>query len=120
VCVHASVRERVFVPVCLCCVCVFYVCARVFRESCVCINGNYLKDLRILGRALNKIAIVDNSPQAFGYQLDNGIPIESWFDDDNDRELLNLIPFLKKLKGVKDVRTIIAKTYQLRNHVDSL
>lgn len=63
--------------------------------------------------------LVDNSPHAYGYQIDNGIPIESWFDDPEDRELLKLAEFLKRFEdynSLSDVRPIIHehfKTYKL-------
>ena len=55
--------------------------------------------------------LVDNSPHAYGYNLDNGIPIESWFEDKADTELLKLIDFLKTTE-VDDVRPIIRRHFK--------
>lgn len=93
---------------------------RLFRNSCVCIDGNYIKDLRVLGRDLEKTVLVDNSPQAFGYQVDNGIPILSWFDDDNDRELLKLIPIVMEMRKHKDVRTYLRRSFGLTQMIKNL
>ncbi|MES1907594.1 MAG: hypothetical protein MHM6MM_000683 [Cercozoa sp. M6MM] len=93
---------------------------RIFRDACVMVSGNFLKDLSVLQRDLSRVAIVDNSPTAFAFQVDNGMPIESWFDDESDRELLAMLPFLRRLSEADDVRPLIQQRYGLRRFLGAM
>ncbi|KAL0593456.1 CTD small phosphatase-like protein [Plecturocebus cupreus] len=79
--------------------------ARLFRESCVFHRGNYVKDLSRLGRELSKVIIVDNSPASYIFHPENAVPVQSWFDDMTDTELLDLIPFFEGLSREDDLDT---------------
>ena len=93
---------------------------RLFRDSCVFVGGNYLKDLSILGRDLAHVVIVDNAPQAFAYQVLNGVPIESWYDQPNDAELVKIYRFLQDLRNATDVRPVIDQCFRWRERVSHL
>uniref|UniRef100_A0A8C7XS15 protein-serine/threonine phosphatase n=1 Tax=Oryzias sinensis TaxID=183150 RepID=A0A8C7XS15_9TELE len=81
--------------------------ARLFRESCVFHRGNYVKDLSRLGRELNNVIIVDNSPASYIFHPENAVPVQSWFDDMNDTELLDLLPFFEGLSKEEEVYGVL-------------
>ena len=81
---------------------------RLFREACVCHRGNYVKDLGKIGRPLKDIIIIDNSPASYLFNPENAVPIDSWFDDPNDTELLDLIAFLEDIANVDDVCSVLS------------
>uniref|UniRef100_H2YU92 protein-serine/threonine phosphatase n=1 Tax=Ciona savignyi TaxID=51511 RepID=H2YU92_CIOSA len=80
---------------------------RLFRESCVFHRGNYVKDLSLIGRELNKVIIIDNSPASYIFHPDNAVPVISWFDDPTDTELLDLLPFLEAIAESDDVYSVL-------------
>jgi CTD small phosphatase-like protein 2 len=91
---------------------------RLFRDSCRWVNGNFIKDLQVLDRDLSRTIIVDNAYQAYGYNVSNGYPIISWFDDPNDKELPRLVEFLQQLDAPGlDVRPVIRKAFPLYRRV---
>ncbi|XP_051984385.1 CTD (carboxy-terminal domain, RNA polymerase II, polypeptide A) small phosphatase-like b isoform X2 [Xyrauchen texanus] len=81
--------------------------ARLFRESCVFHRGNYVKDLSVLGRELRNVIIVDNSPASYIFHPENAVPVQSWFDDMTDTELLDLLPFFEGLSKEEDVYGVL-------------
>jgi len=81
--------------------------ARLFREHCVEHCGNFVKDLSVLGRDLRRTVIIDNAPSSYIFHPQNALPCSSWFDDPNDRELLDFIPLLKQLARADDVRHVL-------------
>lgn len=85
----------------------------------MCVHGNYIKDLQVIGRPLASTLLVDNSPHAYAYNIDNGVPIESWFDDDTDTELLKLIGFLRQMTpATQDVRPVIRDHFKTHKLID--
>nr|CAB3234208.1 carboxy-terminal domain RNA polymerase II polypeptide A small phosphatase 1 [Phallusia mammillata] len=89
--------------------------SRLFRESCVFHRGNYVKDLSLIGRELNKVIIIDNSPASYIFHPDNAVPVISWFDDPNDTELLDLLPFLESIAHSDSVYSVL-RSQGFTNH----
>jgi Dullard-like phosphatase family protein len=79
---------------------------RLYRQHALPWGAVYIKDLSRLGRDLRRMIIVDNVPENFQLQQDNGIFITSWFDDVTDTALSELGGILKDIgsRKVKDLR----------------
>ncbi len=62
-----------------------------------------------LGRDLSKVIIIDNIPENFRFQPNNGLAIKTWNNDMKDTQLLELKNILKDfyVYEVKDVRLVI-------------
>eukprot|EP01001_Neometanema_parovale_P006911 NODE_3246_length_1252_cov_105.725421_g3082_i0.p1 GENE.NODE_3246_length_1252_cov_105.725421_g3082_i0~~NODE_3246_length_1252_cov_105.725421_g3082_i0.p1 ORF type:complete len:292 (+),score=43.95 NODE_3246_length_1252_cov_105.725421_g3082_i0:64-876(+) len=86
---------------------------RLFREHCSNTNGLFVKDLSLLGRPLPRITIIDNSPTSFLFQPRNSIQCTSWFEDNTDTELQELIPVLEEVADSDSAYAVLDK---LRMH----
>ena len=69
----------------------------LYREHTTLIKDIFVKDLSKLGRDLSKVIIIDNLPQRFKLQKENGILVKTFNGENkNDCKLKKLIPILKK------------------------
>ena len=83
-------------------------------------KGNYVKDLRFLNRSMRKIICIDYDPEHVKYSLRNSIIIPKFDADPNDKELLQLVQFLKDMssKKVTDVREELDKYGNFKPHIN--
>ena len=88
---------------------------KLFREHCYIYENKgsprYIKDLSKLNRDLNSLIILDNNPICYYFNKDNGIPIKTWLNDKNDRELFKIKPYLEFMSNnsINDVRPILSQ-----------
>lgn len=75
----------------------------LYRESCTLVDGNYIKDISLLGRDLNRTIIVDDVKIAFSLQPLNGIHIKPYYGEEDDSELKTLCSRLLELSNYKNI-----------------
>lgn len=82
---------------------------RLYRQHTDFSNNVYQKDLSKLGRELSRTIIVDNNAENFQLQPDNGVYIQSWYNDPQDQGLAKLAPLLIDIvkKRYDDVRVAL-------------
>ena len=96
---------------------------RLYREHCIFIEpGLYIKNLNIFKpyKKIKDIIIVDNSLFSFANQLNNGILVTSFFDDENDSFLISLKEYLTMIKDVKDFREINKENFQFESYKENI
>jgi Dullard-like phosphatase family protein len=96
---------------------------RFYRNSCICVKSKvYVKDLRIFAnRKQENLVMVDNSMYSFTNQISNGILINSFYNDREDRELYNLLNYLMNyLPESPDVRNVNEQVFNFNSIIDDL
>ena len=89
-----------------------FISHRLYRDNTSFQGDAYLKDLSKIGRPLEKTLIIDNHPENFKLQPENGIYIKTWTSDASDCALKQLGKLLMKIaeNPGSDIR------HTLRNH----
>ena len=100
-----------------------YFSLRLYREHCIFIKpGLYIKDLRIFkNRDLKNIILIDNSIFSFAQQLNNGILVTSFYNDEDDCFLINLKDYLMYcIENCDDVRIINQQQFKFEDYKNDI
>jgi len=73
----------------------------------------YVKDLSRLGRPIRDVMLLDDNPNAYLFQPENAIPINSWYDDQSDTELAEVQVLLDAI--LKSERSCVTTLEQMDN-----
>ena len=84
---------------------------RLYRQHTTFANTGFVKDLSKLGRDLNKLIMIDNIPENFRFQTNNGLWTRTWTEDMKCKELNDFIRILKDIYEINpnDVKPLIKK-----------
>ena len=93
---------------------------RLYRDKCTAVDGCYVKDLKLLGRELKDVVIIDDSAHSFSLNKHNGIAIKSFQGERNDNELQKLVPLLKYLYTQNDVTEVIKLITTSNGEIDNV
>lgn len=91
---------------------------RLYRDSCVFVDGKFVKDLRVLGGDLARTVILDDSPISYAFQVDNAVPIAPWRGDLTDDTLPKVAAYLLTLSRESDVRRALSNRFGLRSNFE--
>ena len=96
---------------------------RLYRDNCINVNDKiFVKDLRIIkGVDIKDIILLDNSIYSFSAQINNGILVNSFFNDKNDIELYNVLGYLLNfLVKAEDVRVVNEQFFNFDKIINDL
>lgn len=83
------------------------------RKHCYEVAQNiFVKDLSLIDKSPRKIFLVDNCAYSYAFQPDNGIPILSYHEGINDKELLALEQYLILLAKQHDPQSFNKKYFK--------
>lgn len=97
------------------------ICQLLARENCSFTrSGHLVKDLRVFqNRDLSRMVLVDNSTKCSIPQIDNAVPILSFINDPEDRELDELSHFLVELTRKQDIQSYLKAYFQTHRYAVS-